>query len=83
MPQELEGKLMFTTSRRFPPPCRVVEIASTYRVDNAGGQALAYFYFRDEENVAQQASVLTRDEARRRQRISRGCLFCSAEERDE
>jgi hypothetical protein len=52
-------------TRRFPPPWRVVEIASAYRVDDANGQALGCFYFRDDDNVARQAGVLTKDEARR------------------
>jgi hypothetical protein len=51
--------------RRFPPPWCVVEMASAFRVDDASGQALGWFYFRDDDNVARQAGVLTKDEARR------------------
>jgi hypothetical protein len=40
--------------RRFPSPWRVVEIASAFRVDDANGQALGYFYFRDDDSVARQ-----------------------------
>jgi hypothetical protein len=57
--------LMVTAARRFPPPWKVVELSGAFRVDDANGQALGYFYFRDEENVARQAHVLTREEARR------------------
>lgn len=32
--------------RRFPPPWSVREVASAYTVVDAGGQALAYVYFR-------------------------------------
>jgi hypothetical protein len=52
-------------ARRFPPPWSVVETQGAYRVDDANGQALGYFYFRDDDNVVRQAGVLTRDEARR------------------
>jgi hypothetical protein len=51
-----------------PPAARrfsVVETQGAFRVDEANGQALGYFYFRDDANVARQAGVLTRDEARR------------------
>jgi hypothetical protein len=34
-------------------------------VSDAGGQALAYVYFRRDPNEARQAKVLERDEARR------------------
>jgi K+/H+ antiporter YhaU regulatory subunit KhtT len=36
-----------------------------YHCNHANGQALAYVYFRRDENAARQAKVLTRDEARR------------------
>jgi hypothetical protein len=51
-------------ARRFPP-WSAVETQGAYRVDDANGQALGYFYFRDDDNVVRQAGVLTRDEARR------------------
>jgi len=53
------------TPRRFPPPWSVTEMQGAFRVDDANGQALGYFYFRDDDAVARQARVLTRDEARR------------------
>lgn len=54
-----------TPHRRFPPPWSAELQASAYVVRDANGQALAYLYFRDDENTARQAKVLTREEARR------------------
>jgi hypothetical protein len=34
-------------------------------VQDAGGQTVGWFYFRDNPETARQAKVLTRDEARR------------------
>jgi hypothetical protein len=51
--------------RRFPPPWSVVEQASCFAVQDASGQALGWFYFRDEPLVAREARVLLKDEARR------------------
>jgi hypothetical protein len=53
------------TGRRFPPPWRADKIPGGYVVRDANGQALAYFYSRDNESEALQAKVLTKDEARR------------------
>ena len=53
------------TSRRFPPPWQVVEHAESFWVQDATGQAVGWFYFRDHPEVARHAGVLTRDEARR------------------
>jgi hypothetical protein len=52
-------------SRRFPTPWSVVDIPGGYRVVDANGQALAYFYSWDGPSAAHQAGVLTPDEARR------------------
>ena len=46
---------MSTASRRFPTPWSVYELE----------RAVAYTYFRRDENEARQAKVLTHDEARR------------------
>jgi len=54
-----------TPRRRLPPPWHIVESTGAFRVDDANCQSLGYFYFCDDENVARQAGVLTRDEARR------------------
>jgi len=51
--------------RRFPPPWTVIEHAESYWVQDATGQAVGWFYFRDHPEVARHAGVLTRDEARR------------------
>jgi hypothetical protein len=52
-------------SRRFPPPWRADKISGGYVIIDANGQALAYFYSRDNEAEARQPKVLTKDEARR------------------
>lgn len=45
-------------------PCALVG-EQAFRIEDANGQAVAYTYFRRDENEARQASVLTYDEARR------------------
>ena len=42
-----------------------LEDRSTWRIEDANGQAVAYTYFRRDENEARQANVLTQCEARR------------------
>ena len=54
-----------TPPRRFPAPWSVRELEQAFVVSDANGQALAYVYFRKDENEARQARVLTHDEARR------------------
>ena len=51
--------------RRFPAPWSVRELEQAFRIEDATGQAVAYTYFRKDENEARQAKVLTHDEARR------------------
>ena len=53
------------TPRRFPAPWSVRELEQAFVVHDANGQAVAYTYFRQNENEARQANVLTHDEARR------------------
>jgi hypothetical protein len=53
------------TSRRFPAPWRADPMPGGYVVRDANRQALAYLHSRDNEDEAQQAKVLTKDEARR------------------
>jgi hypothetical protein len=53
------------TARRFPAPWSVRELEQAFRIEDATGQAVAYTYFRKDENEARQANVLTHDEARR------------------
>lgn len=50
---------------RFPVPWSVRELEQAFRIEDATGQAVAYTYFRKDENEARQAQVLTWDEARR------------------
>jgi hypothetical protein len=51
--------------RRFPTPWHADKLLGGYVVRDAGGQALAYVYSRDNEAEALQPKVLTKDEARR------------------
>ena len=53
------------TDRRFPPPWTVIRLPGGFKVIDANGQSLAYFYARDNDNDAGTAGVLTMDEARR------------------
>ena len=53
------------TTRRFPAPWSIREFEQAFRIEDANGQAVAYTYFRRDENEARQANVLTYDEARR------------------
>jgi hypothetical protein len=53
------------TGRRFPTPWIVIEHAESFRVQDAGGQTVGWFYFRHNEKITRQAKVLTRDEAQR------------------
>ena len=50
--------------RHFPAPWSVVDIPGGYRVQDANGHALGYFYSWDDPSAAHQGDVLTRDEAR-------------------
>jgi hypothetical protein len=56
---------MAESPRRFPEPWRADPMPGGYVVRDANGQALAYVYSRNNEVDAQQAKVLTKDEARR------------------
>jgi hypothetical protein len=53
------------TARRFPTPWRVVEHPESFWVQDASGQTVGWFYFRDHPETAHHAGVLERDEARR------------------
>jgi hypothetical protein len=52
------------TTRRFPAPWRVIESPRGFRVEDANGQTVGWFYCRDDAFLARQANVLTRDDAR-------------------
>jgi hypothetical protein len=49
--------------RTFPAPWTVIDIPGGYRVQDANGQALGYFYSWDDPSAKHQTDVLTRDEA--------------------
>jgi hypothetical protein len=49
--------------RSFPQPWTVVEVPGGYRVDDASGKRLGYFYF--DATATYRADALTEDEARR------------------
>ena len=53
------------TQRRFPPPWRIERLPGGFKVVDAHGQSLAYFYARENDHDANTAGVLTIDEARR------------------
>ena len=53
------------TDRRFPPPWTVERLPGGFKVIDANGQSLAYFYARENDHDAGTAGVLTMDEARR------------------
>jgi hypothetical protein len=51
--------------RRFPPPWTVEETEGSFIVTDNTGQKLAYVYFEEEPGRRSDASLLTKDEARR------------------
>jgi hypothetical protein len=51
-------------ARHFPSPWSVVDIPGGYRVEDARGHPLGYFYSWDDPTAVHQADVLTRVEAR-------------------
>jgi hypothetical protein len=54
------------TRRRFPPPWSIERLPSGgFKVIDANGHSLAYFYARENDHDARTAGVLTMDEARR------------------
>ena len=62
------------TARRFPAPWSVRELEQAFRIEDANGQAVAYTYFRKDENTARQANVLTTMRPGGSQRTSTSCL---------
>ena len=53
------------TNHRFPPPWTVERLPGGFKVIDANGQSLAYFYARENDHDANTAGGLTMDEARR------------------
>ena len=49
---------MSSPLRRFPAPWSVRELEQAFVVSDANGQALAYVYFRKDENEAGHANAL-------------------------
>ena len=59
------GEPMSDHARNFPPPWKIVEYVQSYIVQDASGQTIGWFHFRDNPELARNVGVLTRDEARR------------------
>jgi hypothetical protein len=57
-PEEMTG--------RFPRPWRVVEHPASFTVQDATGQNVAWFHFRNDPGIAQSVALLFKEEARRR-----------------
>ncbi len=57
-PEELTG--------RFPRPWRVVEHPATFTVQDARGQNVAWFHFRNDTEIARAIAVRFKEDARRR-----------------
>jgi hypothetical protein len=57
-PEEMTG--------RFPRPWRVVEHPATFTVQDARGQNVAWFHFRNDPEIAQVVAVQFKEDARRR-----------------
>jgi hypothetical protein len=53
------------TGRSFPRPWTVERLPGGFKVIDANGQSLAYFYARENDHDAHIARVLTMDKARR------------------
>jgi hypothetical protein len=54
------------TSRRFPPPWRIVEMTGCFVVQDATGRNVASFHFQNDAGVAPAAAALLKEAARRR-----------------
>jgi hypothetical protein len=51
---------------RFPRPWGVIELPASFTVQDAAGQNVAWFHFRNDPGITQSAAVLFKEEARRR-----------------
>ena len=54
---------------RFPRPWSVIEHSAHFTVQDARGQNVAWFYFRNDPGIVQSVAVLFKDAARRRAMI--------------
>jgi hypothetical protein len=70
-PEEMTG--------RFPRPWRVVEHAASFAVQDAMGQNVAWFHFRNDPEIEQAVAVLFKDDARRRAMNFAGPLLGKSE----
>jgi hypothetical protein len=70
-PEEMTG--------RFPRPWRVVEHAASFAFQDATGQNVAWFHFRNHPEITQSVAVLFKDDARRRAMNFAGPLLGKAE----
>jgi uncharacterized protein YfaP (DUF2135 family) len=70
-PEEMTG--------RFPRPWRIVEHAASFAVQDATGQNVAWFHFRNDPEITQSVAVLFKDDARRRAMNFAGPLLGKAE----
>jgi hypothetical protein len=66
---------------RFPRPWRIVEHAASFTVQDATGQNMVWFHFRNDPEIAQSVAVLFKDEARRRAMTFAGPLLSKVEHR--
>jgi len=64
------------TNRRFPPPWTVERLPGGFKVIDATGQSLAYFYARETQAAADIAKALSMDEARKMAVNSPSCRSC-------
>ena len=67
------------TGRRFPPPWTVIERAESFWVQDASGQTVGWFYFRDNPETARHAGVLERRWPASRSQIRLHGLRCRRE----
>ena len=70
------------TTRRFPPPWTVEQIAGGYKVKDANGQSLAYVYGRETQADADIARVLTGRGTAYRQQYRQAADFPRARSRN-
>src|SRR5262249_7802005 len=55
-----------TSTQRFPPPWRIMELPDRFAVQDANGQAMAFFHFQNSPNVAASAIALFKKQALQR-----------------
>ena len=63
------GEPLSDHARHFPPPWKIVEHAESYWVQDASGQTVGWFQFRDNPAAARHAAMPARHVRLRRQRL--------------